>query len=107
MNEITRDIILDLLPLYLAGEVSEDTSNLVKKYLAEHPELAEIARQGANSLNTIPIPYSKEIMMEKFEEKKWSTIRTLGLAAIGALLFMCFFLSIAIGSSVESWASRL
>ena len=32
MNEITNNVILDLLPLYLAGEVSEDTAALVKKH---------------------------------------------------------------------------
>ena len=41
--EITRDVILDLLPLYLAGEVSEDTRSLVENYLEEDPKLAAIA----------------------------------------------------------------
>ena len=31
--EITRDIILDLLPLYLADELSEDSKQLVNLYL--------------------------------------------------------------------------
>ncbi len=38
--EITRDVILDLMPLVLAGEASNDTSRLVEQYLEQHPELA-------------------------------------------------------------------
>jgi hypothetical protein len=37
---ITKDVILDLLPLYEAGEVSADTRALVEAYLKEHPEVA-------------------------------------------------------------------
>lgn len=59
--ELTRDVILDLLPLYLAGEVSEDTTALIKEYLEAHPELAETAKEmaKANSLNKVPIPFGK------------------------------------------------
>ena len=42
---ITKDVILDLLPLYEAGEVSADTRALVDAYLKEHPEVA--AQGGA------------------------------------------------------------
>ena len=36
---VTRNVILDLLPLYEAGEVSADTRALVEAYLREHPEM--------------------------------------------------------------------
>jgi len=92
MKEITKDVILDLLPLYLAGEVSEDTATLVKKYLESDPELAGTAKEmaKADSLNKVPIPFRKESAMETYQEaKKWMTIRTLGLVVIGAAIFMC------------------
>ena len=92
MNEVTNNIILDLLPLYLAGEVSDDTAALVKKHLEADPELAETAKQmaKADSLNKVPIPFRKEAAMESYQEaKKWMTIRTLGLVAIGAVIFLC------------------
>ena len=92
MNEITNNVILDLLPLYLAGEVSEDTAALVKKHLEADPELAETAKQmaKADSLGKVPIPFRKESAMESYQEaKKWITIRTLGLLAIGAVVFLC------------------
>ncbi len=34
MNNVTRDVIIDLLPLYLADEASEDTRQLVEAHLA-------------------------------------------------------------------------
>ena len=92
MNDVTKNVILDLLPLYLAGEVSEDTAELVKKHLESDPELAETAKQmaKADSLNKVPIPFRKEAAMESYQEaKKWMTIRTLGLVAIGAFVFLC------------------
>lgn len=46
---VTRDVILDLLPLYLAGEASAGTRVLVTEYLARDPELAEqVRRQQAD-----------------------------------------------------------
>jgi anti-sigma factor RsiW len=99
MSEISKDVILDLLPLYLAGEVSPDTSALVKKYLESDPELAETAKEmaKADSLGKVPIPFRKETAMETYDEaKKWMTIRILGLAAIVALLIMCLFAAIGV-----------
>lgn len=99
MSEISKDVILDLLPLYLAGEVSPDTSALVKKYLESDPELAETAKEmaKADSLGKVPIPFRKETAMETYDEaKKWMTIRILGLAAIVALLIMCLFAVIGV-----------
>lgn len=92
MKEISRDVILDLLPLYLAGEVSEDTAALVKKHLEADPELAETAKEmaKADALNKVPIPFRKEAAMETYQEaKKWMTIRALGFAVIGAVMFLC------------------
>ena len=105
MNEVTKNVILDLLPLYLAGEVSEETAALVKKHLETDPELAETAKEmaKADSLGKVPIPFKKETAMETYDEaKKWMTIRTLGLALIAAIVLMCFFLTMMVGSSVES-----
>jgi anti-sigma factor RsiW len=88
---------MDLLPLYLAGEVSEDTSALVKKYLETDPELAEAAKEmaKADSLGKVPIPFKKDTAMETYQEaKKWMTIRQLGLAAFGTIIFLCLLMSL-------------
>lgn len=105
MKEISKDVILDLLPLYLAGEVSEETGALVKSYLEADPELAETAKEmaKADSLGKVPIPFKKEAALETYSEaKKWMTIRSLGLAAIAGIVLMCFFLAVSIGTVVDS-----
>src|SRR5215510_7887042 len=42
--KVTREVILDLLPLYLAGEGSPATRALVEEYLKNDSELAERVR---------------------------------------------------------------
>ena len=98
-QEISNDLIMDLLPLYLAGEVSEETAALVKKYLEANPELAETAKEmaKADSLNKVPIPFRKEAAMETYQEaKKLMTIRILGLTLIGALTFLCTLFAVLV-----------
>ncbi|MCB0120230.1 MAG: hypothetical protein KDD72_14450 [Anaerolineales bacterium] len=104
MSEVTKNVILDLLPLYLAGEVSEDTSVLVKKYLEADPELAEAAKEmaKADSLGKVPLPFRKDTAMETYQEaKKWMTIRVLGLAAIAGLVIACFLITVLLGTSLD------
>jgi anti-sigma factor RsiW len=107
MKEVTKAVILDLLPLYLAGEVSSDTAALVKEHLEADPELAEAAKEmsKADSLGKVPIPFKKEVALETYQEaKKWMTIRTLGVAAIIALSVMCFFVTLMMARFIEAMA---
>ena len=91
MIKVTKNVILDLLPLYIGGEVSEDTETLVREYLDSDPELAEVARQmaQADSHNEVPAPRSKEAEMEGFEKTKQLLIMrstfVIGLIA----MFLC------------------
>jgi len=41
---VSRDVILDLLPIYLAGEGSPATRELVEAFLRDDPELAQRVR---------------------------------------------------------------
>lgn len=41
---VTREVILDLLPVYLAGEASPATRALVEEYMKQDPELAQKIR---------------------------------------------------------------
>jgi hypothetical protein len=51
---VTREVILDLLPVYLAGEASPDTRALVEEYMAQDKELAQRIRvQWADNLEKI------------------------------------------------------
>lgn len=89
--EITRNVIQDLLPLYLAGEASADTATLVEKYLETDRELARLAEQATTSrLSEVPVPLSKEAEMEAYKKaNQWIVIRTLGLAVIISAAFLC------------------
>lgn len=39
---ITRDVIRDLLPVYLSGDASPDTSALIEEYMRQDPEFARV-----------------------------------------------------------------
>ncbi len=43
---VTRNVIEDLLPVYLAGEASDDTRALLEEYQREHPEFAAQLRES-------------------------------------------------------------
>jgi hypothetical protein len=58
---VTRDVILDLLPLYMEGEASRDSRNLVEEYLSRDPDLARRVRSDwekdlTRGLRSIPPP---------------------------------------------------
>lgn len=92
--EVTRNVIEDLLPLYAAGEASTDSVALVEAYLKDDAELAELASKlKAGGPTQAPVPLRKEAEMEAYKEaNKWMVIRTLGLALILAMVFMCTLL---------------
>ena len=51
---ITREVILDLLPVYLAGEASPATRALIEEYMEQDKELAQrIRMQWADNLSRI------------------------------------------------------
>ena len=70
--EITRNVILDLLPLYAANEVSADTRALIEKYLETDPELANIAKQLATmeKSDDIPVPLSQDNGMKTYKKAR-------------------------------------
>ena len=69
-ERIPQHVILDLLPLYLADEVSEETRNLIEEYLKNDPQLANLAKQAKNAtpLQEIPAPINKETEMEALKK---------------------------------------
>ena len=95
--EITRNVILDLLPLYSANEVSADTRALVEKYLETDPELANIAKQLAamEKPGDIPVPLSRDDEMKAYKKarqlKLFFTIILAGAISIIALIILLMF----------------
>jgi len=82
--KVTRDVILDLLPLYLADEVSPDTQGLVKAYLEQDPDLAKLAGQWKKQLPAPPpAPSNLEAQAHAYREAQHRiALRTVGLAAV-------------------------
>jgi hypothetical protein len=55
---ITKDIISDLFPIYVANECSADTRALVDEYLKSNPREAEELRRIMSSPVTGPMPHA-------------------------------------------------
>ena len=95
--EITRDVILDLLPLYLADEVSDDSRRLVEDFLAADPQLAKLVEKTA----VLPLPdappsqLNKETEMKNFEKTKHYLFQR-NIFLLLAILFTFFWLGVSI-----------
>lgn len=95
---ITPDIINDLLPVYLAGEASEDTRALVEEWLQAHPDLARSVREQASRTAALlshltPAPAEEEAEKSALERvRRFSRQRTyvLGFAIAYTLVPLTF-----------------
>lgn len=96
--ERSREIILDLLPLYLSDEASPDTAALVEERLAADPELARLAELWKRRLpQAPPPPVRPDAQAAAYQEAKrqiakrvvtLATVIAVGILAIGgAALF--------------------
>jgi len=93
---VTREVILDLLPLYLAGDVSPATRALVEEYLKQDPDLAlRLRLQWAEGLErAAPSGLPPQLVM------KWLK-RTRKLLAMQKRLFGFALGFAAFGLSIE------
>ena len=85
MTNLPREVVMDLLPMYLAGEGSPETRAWVEAGLEADPDLASAASQlqAGERLQEIPVPLTEEDEMEAYRQaNKLMVVRTLGLAAI-------------------------
>lgn len=94
--EVTRNVILDLLPLYLAGEASADTMALVRNYLKSDPDLAKMAERMSNTiLSDIPAPVSKEDALQAYIKANQRLLyRTLLLGAVIVFVVVGFIAAV-------------
>jgi len=97
---ITRNVILDLLPLYAAGEVSTDTRALVEKYLETDPDLANVARQmgSLEKPKEIPVTLSQEVKLAAYRKAKqrnllYTIILAVVLSIFLVVTMLVFFLT--------------
>jgi hypothetical protein len=93
--KISRDVILDLLPIYLADEASEDTRLMVEQFLADDPALAKLVEQSKQNywIGETPARLNKEHEMITFEKTKQLLFQQklfLALAVATSLFFIAF-----------------
>jgi hypothetical protein len=92
--KLTRDVVKDLLPVYIAGEASADTKVLVEEFLRGDPELAALVHdERAIEFLKQPVALPQDHEKKSLRQlKRLIKIQTWLLA--GALLFSLVPLSI-------------
>jgi len=101
---VTRDVILDLLPLYFSDEASPDSQALVKEHLESDPELARLATQWKERIpEGPPAPVNPDAQAMAFQEARrqianrvitvaaaiaFGTLAVAGAALIGAMFLL-------------------
>ena len=90
--KMTREVILDLLPVYLAGEASADTRALVEDYMKQDEELARRVRlQFAENFSKVtPSALAPDLELRSLRRarklivgQKWLTGFGMCFAALG------------------------
>jgi anti-sigma factor RsiW len=85
---ITRDVIDDLLPAYLYGEVSTDTRVLVEQFLEQNPEFARSVMPRKNEEDAKPSELLKGTDMTLSPDHEMRTLtRTKAMLARRTWLF--------------------
>ncbi len=99
--KITNNVILDLLPLYYAGEASEDTKKLIENYFNKYPEFAK----RVDELSIKQLPEDMPLLLKPEDEmiilrktKRLLKFRSLLLA----IAIFCTALPFAFGN--VSWS---
>ena len=94
-EKIPQHVILDLLPLYIGGELSNETHSLIEAYLNQDPQLAKLVEQAKNvpSLQDVPAPLQKENEMEALKKVKKLMIQHNIFLVIAVILTLMIGLS--------------
>ena len=76
---VTREVVMDLLPIYFSDEASADTKMLVEDYFRQDPDFERIARSAAKPLETlraaVPIAASSQKEKRDLESVLWGLRR--------------------------------
>jgi hypothetical protein len=104
---ITRDIITDLLPVYLSGEASPDTKALVESYMKTDPEFAQLIKTEAKVIlpNNLPNPAKEQELKALHETKR--RIRHRSWHMFFAIFFTVFALSFRFDQEGMHWTWQL
>ena len=94
--QITRDVVNDLLPMYLAGEASADTKALVEEFCVSDGEFARLVESTRSTeISKQPVSFKADQEKQTLKRlKRLIKMQTWFLA--GAILFTLVPLSIRI-----------
>ncbi|HYV98703.1 MAG TPA: hypothetical protein VE967_14705 [Gemmatimonadaceae bacterium] len=99
---VSRDVIIDLLPLYASGEASAATQELVREYLAHDPGLAELVRQQNGTSDSARITVPPDLEAKSFRRTK----RRLALQR-WAFGLAWLFTAVSLGIRIQSDGGRV
>lgn len=88
MNDLTRAVITDIWPLYISGDVSQDTRRFVEKFLSLYPDFASQLNQSGESLPTPP-PLQPDHELKTLSRLKRRLAGPVWLLQL-AIMFSCF-----------------
>jgi hypothetical protein len=101
--ELSREVILDLMPLYLAGEASAQTRLLVDEYLAKNPEFAHwVKEQRWQSIDTLGKSELRDLDLTVLDRTRRRLNQQRWLFGVG-----CFFLALASSFEFRTHGSRI
>lgn len=100
--KITRDVITDLLPIYLAGEASQDTRDLVEAFLKDDPDFAKLVEEQETPLPESQIKLSKETEMQTLTATR-ILLRKRSIFLGIAIFFTCFAFAFTFDRSGLHW----
>ena len=107
---ITRDVIYDLLPGYFAGDVSDDTRQLVDEFLATDPEFQRLTARFKTLLDVrytprdhVPPTDERQLFHRARREAELPLrVRSGALTCILASAF-CWFMFLIVGRDGLGW----
>lgn len=109
---VTRDVVKDLLTVYLAGEASADTRALVDEWLHSDPELAaQVSRARGSGLPPVGAPPASVERRALDRTRRFWGWRSAVLG--GAIYFSTLPLSVTFnrdgyqGLLLEDWTARI
>jgi anti-sigma factor RsiW len=111
--QVTKDIVHDLLPVYLSGEASPDTKAVVEACLAEDPNLREIlAAARTEQLPAVKLPAGlEERALERTRRLLGRKMVWLGcalLSSFGSLIMRPLWVTdVVFAASLVLWAGFL
>jgi len=99
---VTREVVADLLPLYVSGEASPATRALVEAWLRDDPELA----REAQALAATPAPVGATPFPD-LELRSLRRTRSLLARLRWALAFATFFTALSLTTSITFEEGRI